>query len=375
MVVAGCEKEQKTPEGTGGTTASATASASAAATAAPTVKATPSEVTSNFAKKLAEAWSARDAAKVAALFAPDGTLELAGSPETHQGRAAIEKSTAEMFARYKDSTMTTGRIWSSKSASVVEWVSGGTRLAGEIADTKVPEKPVGLVGAAVVTFDEGGLVKTDHTYVDIAANLGQVEPKLLPAGVKWRPLTTTLPAGTGTFDSKGTPEEAKNLDATNKVFAALDSHKGEDLLALLADDYVDDDMTNPGPLKKAEIAPMLKSFFTAFPDIKASAKTVQFAAGDFVVTEAVVDGTFKAALPAGPGTPAFKPTNQPVKWHELDVVELKDGKIVKEWFYGNGAEFLTQIGAMKYPTKWSPSPATQAAAALAPATTAKAQQH
>jgi steroid delta-isomerase-like uncharacterized protein/uncharacterized protein (TIGR02246 family) len=376
MVVAGCEEKQKTPEGTGGAAASAAASSSAAvaaATAAP-VKATPGEMASAFAKKLAEAWSARDAAKVAALFAPDATQQLSGDPEVHQGRAAIEKGTSERFARYKDSTMTVGRIWSSKSASVIEWVSGGTRLAGEIADTKVPEKPVGLVGAAVVTFDDTGLVKTDHSYVDIAANLGQVEPKLLPAGVKFRPLTTTLPAGTGTFESKGTPEEAKNLDSTNKVFAAVDSHKADEVIALLADDYVDEDFTMPGPLKKADVTPMEKEFFTAFPDIKTTSKTVQFAAGDYVVTEAVIEGTFKAALPASPGTPAFKPTNQPVKLHSLDVVQLKDGKIVKEWSYSNNAEFLSQIGVMKYPTKWSPTPGAQAAAVV-PAAAPKPQQH
>jgi steroid delta-isomerase-like uncharacterized protein len=376
MAVAACEKDQKTPEGTGGAAASATASVSAAAASAtPTPKMTPSEVTSAFAKKLVEASLARDAAKVAALYAPDAVQQLAGDPETHTGRAAIEKNSAERFTRYKDPTMTVGRIWTSKTASVIEWVSGGTRLAGEIADTKVPEKPIGLVGAMIVTFDDAGLVKTDHTYVDIVANLGQVEPKLVPAGVKWRPLTTTLPAGTGTFESKGTPEETKNLDTANKVLAAVDSHKADDVIALLSDDYVDEDFTMPGSLKKAEVAPMEKQFFTAFPDLKTSAKTVQFAAGDYVVTEAVIEGTFKAALPASPGTPAIKPTNQPVKLHSLDVVQLKDGKIVKEWSYSNNAEFLSQIGVMKYPTKWQPTPGSQAAAALAPAAAPKPQQH
>jgi steroid delta-isomerase-like uncharacterized protein len=375
MVVAGCEKDQKTPEGTGGAAASATASVSAAA-ASPTpaaTKLTPSEIASAFAKKFAEASLAHDAAKLAALYAPDAVLHLAGDPETHTGRAAIEKNSAERFARYKDPTMTVGRIWTSKTASVIEWVSGGTRLAGEIADTKVPEKPIGLVGAMVVTFDDAGLVKTDHSYVDIVANLGQVEPKLLPAGVKFRPVTTTLPAGTGTFESKGTPEEAKNLDATNKVLAAVDSHKVDDVAAALTDDYVYDDITMPAPMKKADTVQMEKTFFTSFPDIKTSEKTVQFAAGDYVVTESVVDGTFKAALPATPGAPAIKPTNQPVKLHGLDVVQLKDGKIVKEWSYSNNAEFLSQIGVMKYPTKWQPAPGAQAAAALAPAATAKPQ--
>jgi steroid delta-isomerase-like uncharacterized protein len=376
MAVAACEKDQKTPEGTGGAAASATASVSAAAASATPAapKMTQTEMATAFAKKLVETSVAHDAAKQAALFAPDAVLELAGDPETHTGRAAIEKNTSERFARYKDSTMTVGRIWTSKTASVIEWVSGGTRLAGEIADTKVPEKPIGLVGAMVVTFDDAGLVKTGHSYVDIVANLGQVEPKLVPTGVKWRPLTTTLPAGTGTFESKGTPDEAKNLDTTNKVFAAVDSHKADDVIASLSDDYVDEDFTMPGPMKKAEVAPMEKQFFTAFPDIKTSSKPVQFAAGDFVVTEAVIEGTFKAALPASPGTPAFKPTNQPVKLHSLDIVQIKDGKIVKEWSYSNNAEFLSQIGVMKYPTKWQPTPGV-AAAALTPAAAAKPQQH
>jgi hypothetical protein len=38
-----------------------------------------------------------------------------------------------------------------------------------------------------------------------------------------------------------------------------------------------------------------------------------------------------------------------VTLHGADVVLLKDGKIAKCWSYGNGAELLAQVGALKPP--------------------------
>jgi ketosteroid isomerase-like protein len=365
-LVAGCNEEKKPMEGnsTGAPAASAasaaTASSAAAAATAAAVKITPAEATSAFARKFGEAFTSHDASKAAALFAADATMQLMGDPDVPRGRAAIEKELTDTFGRYKDATVHIGRTWTSKPASVVEFVFTGTRSAGEMLGAKVSEKPVGLTGAMVVQFDDAGLAKTEREYFDIATNVGQVEPKLLPKGVKVRPLTTALPAGSDAVDSKGTTDETKNLELANTIFAAIDSRKADDVMGPMSSDYVYEDNTLPAALKKKETQQMVSVFFTALPDLKVTAKPVQFAAGDYVVTEAVSEGTFKGPLPP------FQPTNKPVTTHVLDVLQLKDGKVVKEWSYGNNAEFLTQIGVMKL-TPPSAAPATAAAAAMVPA--------
>jgi steroid delta-isomerase-like uncharacterized protein len=343
MLAAGCDEDKKTAEGPAGPGASATAAAltpSAAATAAG-AKAALSDTATTFGKKLSEAFAAHDAAKAAALFSADAVTQLMGDSDVGHDRAAVQKDFADTFGRYKDATIRIGRIWTSKTASVVEFAFAGTRSAGEMLGAKVTEKPVGLVGAMVLTFDDAGLAKTEHQYIDIATNVAQVDPKLLPEGVKVRPATQTLPAGSDVFESKGTPDEAKNVDVANKLFAALDTHKADDVVGPMTDDYVYEDFTRPGPMKKTETQQAAAAFFTALPDLKVTSKPVQFAAGSFVITEAVMDGTFKGAMSP------FKPTNKPVTAHVLDVVELKDGKVTREWSYANNAEFLTQIGAMK----------------------------
>jgi predicted ester cyclase len=368
MLAAGCDEDKKSTEGT----ASAAASASAASVASPSavataaaVKVSAAEMTTGFAKKLGEAFAAHDPGKTAALYTQDGVMQLMGDPDVMRGRAAIEKEFTDTFGRYKDGALHVGRTWTGKTASVVEFVFTGTRSAGEMLGAKVSEKPVGFAGAMVVQFDDAGLAKTDREYLDIATNVGQVEPKLLPKGVKVRPVTTALPAGSDAFESKGTPDEAKNLDLANKIFTGIDSHKADDAMGPMSSDYVYEDNTLTGPLKKAEAQQMLGAFFTALPDMKVTSKPVQFAAGDYVVTEAVFDGTFKGAMPP------FKPTNKPVTTHLLDVLQFKDGKVVKEWAYSNNAEFFTQIGVMKLtPPEAAPGTAAPQAApgaAAAPA--------
>jgi len=342
MLAAGCEEDKKTAEGPGTPGASASAAALTPNAAATTAGAKASaDAATTFAKRLGEAFAAHDAAKAAALFSADAVTQLMGDADVGHDRAAVQKDFAETFERYKDASIHVGRIWTSKTASVVEFEFAGTRSAGEMFGTKVSEKPVGLVGAMVLTFDDAGLAKTEHEYIDIATNVGQVEPKLLPEGVKVRPSTQALPAGSDVIESKGTPDEAKNVDVANKLFAALDTHKAEDVVGPMTDDYVYEDFTRAGPLKKAETQQTATAFFAALPDLKVTSKPVQFGAGSYVVTEAVLDGTFKGAMSP------FKPTNKPVTLHVLDVVELKDGKVTKEWSYANNAEFFAQIGVMK----------------------------
>ena len=289
---------------------------------------TATEMATGFAKGISEAFAARDARKAGALFTEDAVSLLIGHPDGDRGRVGIEQDIGELFARYRDVTLTVGRIWVGQEASVIELVLSGTRAAGEMLGTSVPERQVGLIGAAVVVFDDHGLVREQRVYLDVATLVGQVEPKRLPEGMRVRPVATTVPAGTGVLTSRGTPHEAKNLALANQIWAALDAHDPAGAMAPASDDYVYEDYSGPGPLTRADTQQMIARFLAAVPDFAITAKPVQIAAGDDVITEMVEQATFQG---------------KPVTLHALDVKRFQNGKVVQEWQYANYIEALTQL--------------------------------
>jgi ketosteroid isomerase-like protein len=281
-----------------------------------------------FAARMSAAFTARDAEQAGALFTEDAVSTLIGQPDDDRGRSAIAQRIAGVFERYRDATLAIGRIWVSQEASVIEFVFSGTRSAGALLGASAPERRVGLVGAAVVVFDGDGRARALRVYLDVATIVGQVEPALLPEGMKVRPVATEVPAGTEVRTSQGTPHEARNLAVTNQIWAAMDAHAPADVMAPASDDYVYEDFSGPGPLTRADTQQMVARFLAAVPDFAITARPLQLAAGDEVITEMVEQATF---------------AGKPVTLHALDVKRFRDGEVVKEWQYANYVEALTQL--------------------------------
>jgi steroid delta-isomerase-like uncharacterized protein len=314
-----------------GESAGAGAGAGADASARPA-----GEVTSAFVKAWAAADNAHDAGAAAELYAPDTTQQLAGEP-VNEGRAAVQKVLEGAFARSKDAKLAIGRVWVGSSVSIVEYVFSGLQTPGDAGVAK----RFGVPGVVVLRFDADGLVKTERQYFDLADNLGQVDLKLLPRGFdKVRAAMTAPPSGADVLESKGTPAESRNLDTMNKLYGALDVHAIDDAMALIADDFVLEDFTTPGPQKKADARKRAAAILAAIPDYKVARATI-VAAGDDVVVESSVTGTFTAALGAIP------PTGKPVLVHQLDVWRVEAGKITRQWAYSNQMEVLAQLGVLQ----------------------------
>lgn len=378
MVAVGCDDPKTTAPTTSGSgsaaaKSSASAPAKAATASAPTAaaadsakpaqpKQTPLEMHTSIAKRMAEYLNAHDAKKLASLYAETAVTQEMGQPEV-RGRASIEQNAEEMFKMMKDVKLTTGRHWINKNQAVLEWTFTG-RVDGDFMGMKVANKSVGVVGVDVVTVGDDGLITEDRRYSDGMTVLGQIDPKLAGGGpVRAVP---TAPPGTEVLESKGTPEEAKLVDAANKMYGLMDEHKVDDVLAMSADDVTMDDFTQAGTMKgKKDIKAFLGAIFTALPDFK-QPRTLQFAAGDFVITQGTITGTQKGAL--GP----IKASNKPVTFHFVDVMQMKDGKFTKGWSYANNAELLQQIGAIPAhgatpPAASAPAPAPSGKTAPLPA--------
>ena len=95
-------------------------------------------------------------------------------------------SCIEFFDAHAHPSLSIGRVWVSKTVSVIEFGFSGVRSAGDVAGKRIPERPFGLVGACAVTFDAAGLIRSHRVYVDLATYIGQTDPERLLAGTKVR---------------------------------------------------------------------------------------------------------------------------------------------------------------------------------------------
>ena len=128
---------------------------------------------------------------------------------------------------------------------------------------------------------------------------------------------------------------AGTLGTVKALYQAIDDHKLAAILARLDKNAIGDDFTQPGPVKGVQAAKKyMTAIFKAIPDLKQDI-TLQFAAGDLVVTEGYMHGTFKRRM--GP----MKPTNKPIGMHFVDIIQLKGGKVVETSSYGNSMEMMS----------------------------------
>ncbi len=302
----------------------------------PAPKATQAELQMTAAKSFTDAMNAHDAKKLAALYSDDATVMIPGMPELH-GRADIEKQIQGLYDGFKDMKFWIVATWQKGDMSFVEWGWTGTN-SGEFMGMKPTEKQAGGLGLSAIWFNADGSMKKENRYYDAVTTMTQL------GAVKGKARAIpTQAASVEMHASKGTPEEDKNVEAVKVMEASFESKKEADFLASMTDDVEYSDIAMPENSKgKGEAKKFFGMFTKAIPDIK---NTVANATGveDFVIVESNITGTHKGQF--GP----FAATKKPINLHGIDVFQLKDGKVVKGWTFGNNVELLTQIGIMKPP--------------------------
>jgi predicted ester cyclase len=345
-LLVGCDEDKK-PEG-------AATTASVASTPPqpppPPPKASPAEAIAKTMSSIVGNWNSHDPAKIAAGYEPTGKLVIPGLPE-FKGKDAITAEAKDTFTAYPDFKLAITRSYTKGNTVALEWVITG-KNDGPSMGQKPTGRNMGVSGASVLTFDDDGLVKEDHRYLDLPTIQSQLDPKAKPGSFR---AVATLPAGaTEDKTSKGTPDEAKTLDAAKAVYTAFEKKGGMDSMTFVTDDSVFDDYSMPATMKGPKpIKDWVGMIWTAVPDFTET-KPVQFAVGDIAITEGNWVGTHKGAL--GP----IKATNKPVSVRFVDFVQMKDGKAVHLDTYSNSMELLVEIGAMPAP---GAPPAGSAAAA------------
>jgi steroid delta-isomerase-like uncharacterized protein/uncharacterized protein (TIGR02246 family) len=357
-VACGGGGQTQQPAQTAGATPTATPTAAPAdtgtATTAPTGSgsttpaASPQQTLDIAITGLRDAWNSHDPSKIAALYTDGAVFRVPGMPDAN--RDAIKADAANQFAGFPDFKVTITRTVESPSTGVaaVEWVVTATNTG----DMKTPDgktmpktgRQVGVHGIDIVWIDAHGLIKEDHRYFDVGTEMMQLDPHAHPGSFRAVEAAPTTPMET--HDSTGSAAEQQNLAASAAAYRAMNDHNLDGWLATMADDATWTDWTMPnGDMHgKADAKKWFAMMATAFPDMHGTAST-QLAADDYVVVESTVTGTNKGPMP--PILPHA--TNKTVTGHGVDVIQLKDGKAIHGWSYGNGMEFATQLGLMPPP--------------------------
>ena len=287
---------------------------------------------------MSDALNAHDQAKVAALYTDDAVLVFAGMPEPIKGKDAIGTDTKKFFDGFPNVKMGVSRVWAKGDVIVCEWVDNATN-SGEMHGMKATDKPVGYFGLSVVWLSTDGKVKEEHRYVDIGTVLAQTGVSKAKARA-----IPPLPTSTEWHFAKSDAGEDKAVDAIKAGYASFEKKDDKAMGDMVTDDVVWDDLMAPAPTKgKAETVKYWKAFMTAFPDLKATT-TNAWGVEDFAIAEMTFTGTPKAPIMG-----LTSQTKKPVALHLVDIVQTKDGKIVKGWSYGNGVELVAQFGLMKPP--------------------------
>ncbi len=307
-------------------------------------------------RAIAEAFAARDVKPLSSLYAEDAVVRTWGLSDA-KGRAAIEASATRTLAAFRDVKISTGRIWIKDShTALVESVFAATNVGPfvELGIVSATNRPIGVLRATMFEVGDDGLIREERCYFDVPTILGQLAPPDPQNPV--RPVTTSPPNGTEVTVWRGAPEEAAQVEAQRTYVAALDAGKLDNVMKLIAPDFVSDDYVSPDALKGAAgLRELLAGTVKAFPDFGGKVVSA-FGAGPFGVFEMEFTGT-----QAGP-TGAGKPSNRWLDAHEVQVNQFLDGKMFRSWSWSDSIETMRALG-MPLPTV----PADTKGALVAPA--------
>jgi ketosteroid isomerase-like protein len=281
--------------------------------------------------EMARAVSAGEAARYARLYAEGAVITIHGG-ETLKGRAAIEEYEVALLREFPGTRLAFYDVWQAGPRAVVRYGVNGATSGG---------RAMGHEGLLFYRFGPSGLIVEEHRYLDSLTPMAQLGA-LGPAPHRAAP---ALPAATRAHAAKGTTAEAANLAGVTACLAALDAGDKEAFLACLADQATVEDMTEMGPVSgPRDIAAWMDKRTAALQAVTSEVISA-LGAGDFVLLEGVVHGTFKG--PLGRLTPA----DRPFTVHRAVIAELKDGKLIRLSLYGNGKELAQAVG------QWPPATA------------------
>jgi ketosteroid isomerase-like protein len=267
---------------------------------------------------LESAWSARDADKLAAAYAPDARVAFPGFPDA-SGRGAIEETARSFWAAFPDAKYAWSRTWHAAGIVVVESAWSGTNT-GAIFGAKPTRKTAGGVALTLTGFAPAGVVREQHIYADLGSLAMQVG---LPY-TKGRPFDG-LPTSREEYVADGTLLEEANVEIVRAGLECVARRDLKGFVAWMAADAEYVDFTRPGSFAgKSGIEKWFRSWTSFSPDL-AQTTTGLWGVQDFVIREYATQGSQNGArvLPGARGAQIF---------------QIREGKLQRAWGYANALE-------------------------------------
>ncbi len=293
------------------------------------------------ARTIMEGFNRQDSLKYAGAYTADAVLAIAGSPDYKGAQIVAEHQ--RMIEAFPDTRMSGFRLLSAGNKdgdgglAVLEWVLSATQQSDWMG-VKQAHKGVGVRGVSVMWLAGDGTIKNEHRYYDVANMLGQVGG--LPG--KWRGIPM-IPAQMKSVPATGAASESTNVDTVKKMLAAIEAKNEADFLGAQNDSVELDDLTRAESyLTIADTKKMYDAWTKSFTDLKI-AITNAWGFGDFVAIEMVVTGKQTGAFDG------YLASGKALSLHKVGVYQMKDGKVLKGWTYGNGLEMRVQMGTYKMP--------------------------
>ena len=134
--------------------------------------------------------------------------------------------------------------------------------------------------------------------------------------------------------------EQENIHIVRSVFDGWNAHDAKRVVRSFDQAFVSESDTLPAPIHGPDAAQKLvEMYLHAFPDLRFTIEQI-LATGSSVITRWHATGTHRGELMG------IAPTNRAGSVHGCTVNELKNGKIVREWAYWDGATLLRNIGVL-----------------------------
>jgi ketosteroid isomerase-like protein len=286
----------------------------------------PTEKERALAVEYTAALSSAAFAQLAPLVDDDAHFSFPGMDDAH-GRSSIVHAHEILLGAFDQRRFVTTRAWRTASEQTIEWTMAGIQARDWMRVTAT-QKPVAIRGLTLLWTKDDGSIADLHVYFDVAAvkaQLGMAPKGLAPIAVP------SMPSGPPQImDQNG--QEADNVRVVRTELDALENNEGMYLNAL-TDDVEVNTLERLQPAHGKDEA---RAYFKAMHKSIAQLDTTidnGWGVAKFAIVEYTIAG--EQLAPIG-WIPSQK--DSVIRFHVVDVNELKDGRIARIWRYDNPNE-------------------------------------
>jgi ketosteroid isomerase-like protein len=281
------------------------------------------------------AWKAHDAEKLGSAYAADARVAFPGFPDA-KGRQAVEEAARSFWAEFPDAKHAWSRTWRTPGVAIVESAWTGTNT-GPLEETKPTLRAADGIALTLTWFAPDGLVREQHIYSDAA----KVEIELGRIHGKGRTFEG-LPTSHEEHSATGTVVEQANLELVKGGVLHATEGDWKAFLAWTAEDVEYVDFTQPGSWKGRAAAEKWFHTLRTIPSGSVEVALNAWGIEDYVIREYAaapfeVDDEFTGGKPRT--HPSRAPESKgPHRSSGVEVLQIREGKLVRVWGYANALE-------------------------------------